>query len=88
MCVCIYIGCAVMFNQTLCRNKEKLTGLDESSGMPVAMEGLNIINEIECNMACSSSKVQYIMKFSVLGKTCYIFVYEWSLLCQWFNCCR
>lgn len=41
------------------------TSLDESRGMPVAMERLNIINEMECRMACSSSKVQHIMKFSL-----------------------
>ncbi|KAL1222790.1 Paired amphipathic helix protein Sin3-like 6 [Cardamine amara subsp. amara] len=48
------------------RNKKKLSGFDESSGMPVAMEGLNIINEIECNMACSSSKVKYVRNTSDL----------------------
>ncbi|CAH2038379.1 unnamed protein product [Thlaspi arvense] len=42
------------------RNKEKFTGLDESSGMPAAMEGLHIINEMECKMACSTSKVKYV----------------------------
>uniref|UniRef100_A0A1J3I1R9 Paired amphipathic helix protein Sin3-like 6 n=3 Tax=Noccaea caerulescens TaxID=107243 RepID=A0A1J3I1R9_NOCCA len=42
------------------RNKEKFAGLDETSGMPVAMEGLNIINEMECKMTCSSSKVKYV----------------------------
>ncbi|ESQ35817.1 hypothetical protein EUTSA_v10006620mg [Eutrema salsugineum] len=42
------------------RNKEKLTGLDKSSGMPSAMEGLIIINEIECKMDCSTSKVKYV----------------------------
>ncbi|CAA7020729.1 unnamed protein product [Microthlaspi erraticum] len=42
------------------RNKEKFAGVDETSGMPAAMEGLNIINEMECKMACSSSKVKYV----------------------------
>uniref|UniRef100_M4EGB7 Histone deacetylase interacting domain-containing protein n=1 Tax=Brassica campestris TaxID=3711 RepID=M4EGB7_BRACM len=41
------------------RNKAKMSGLDESSGMSRAMEGLKIINEVECKMACSSSKVKY-----------------------------
>ncbi|CAN8305638.1 unnamed protein product [Cochlearia groenlandica] len=41
------------------RNKKKLTGLDESSGMAIAMEGLNIINELECVITCSSSKMKY-----------------------------
>ncbi|CAH8388149.1 unnamed protein product [Eruca vesicaria subsp. sativa] len=41
------------------RNKVKMSGPDESSGMSHAMEGLKIINEVECKMACSSSKVKY-----------------------------
>ena len=39
----------------------KVSGPDESSGMLRAMEGLKIINEVECKMACSSSKVRYIL---------------------------
>ncbi|KAF3557327.1 hypothetical protein F2Q69_00013230, partial [Brassica cretica] len=41
------------------RNKAKMSGPDESSGILRAMEGLKIINEVECKMACSSSKVKY-----------------------------
>ncbi|KAG2302536.1 hypothetical protein Bca52824_031187 [Brassica carinata] len=41
------------------RNKAKMSGPDESSGLSYAMEGLMIINEVECKMACSSSKVKY-----------------------------
>ncbi|CAN7027433.1 unnamed protein product [Brassica oleracea var. botrytis] len=41
------------------RNKAKMSGPDESSGMSRAMEGLKIINEVECKMCCSSSKVKY-----------------------------
>ena len=41
------------------RNKAKMSGPNESSGMLRAMEGLKIINEVECKMACSSSKVKY-----------------------------
>ncbi|KAG2262189.1 hypothetical protein Bca52824_069268 [Brassica carinata] len=41
------------------RNKAKMSGPDESSVMLRAMEGLKIINEVECKMACSSSKVKY-----------------------------
>ncbi|KAF8106161.1 hypothetical protein N665_0146s0007 [Sinapis alba] len=41
------------------RNKAKMSGPDESSGMLRAMEGLKIINEVECKMACTSSKVKY-----------------------------
>uniref|UniRef100_A0A1J3ES60 Paired amphipathic helix protein Sin3-like 5 n=1 Tax=Noccaea caerulescens TaxID=107243 RepID=A0A1J3ES60_NOCCA len=37
------------------RNKAKLSSPDESS----AMKGLTIINEVECKIACSSSKVKY-----------------------------
>lgn len=45
---------------SLCRNKEKLMGIDESSGKLAAIEGLNVINGIEFKMACSTSKVRYI----------------------------
>ncbi|KAL0694479.1 hypothetical protein Bca4012_061659 [Brassica carinata] len=48
------------------RNKEKLIGVDESSGMLVAMEGLKVVNGIEFKMACSSSKVKYIANTSDL----------------------
>ncbi|CAN6884560.1 unnamed protein product [Brassica oleracea] len=48
------------------RNKEKLTGIDESSGMLVAMEGLNVVNGIEAKMTCSTSKVKYIANTSDL----------------------
>ncbi|CAF2133669.1 paired amphipathic helix protein Sin3-like 5 [Brassica napus] len=41
------------------RNKAKMSGPDESSGILRAMEGLKIINEVGCKMACSSSKVKY-----------------------------
>ncbi|KAF8081477.1 hypothetical protein N665_0884s0006 [Sinapis alba] len=42
------------------RNKAKMSGPDESSGLSHAMEGLKIINEVECKMACTSSKVKYV----------------------------
>ncbi|XP_023633198.1 paired amphipathic helix protein Sin3-like 6 isoform X2 [Capsella rubella] len=48
------------------RNKEILTGLNESTGDTIAMEGLNIINEIELKTACSSSKVKYVANTSDL----------------------
>ncbi|VVA90834.1 unnamed protein product [Arabis nemorensis] len=48
------------------RNKEKFRGLDESSGMPVATEGVNIINGMESKMACSTSKVKYVANTSDL----------------------
>ncbi|KAL0736949.1 hypothetical protein Bca4012_013159 [Brassica carinata] len=41
------------------RNKGKMSGPDKSSGMLRAMEGLKIINEVECKIACSSFKVKY-----------------------------
>ncbi|AEE33637.1 unnamed protein product [Arabidopsis thaliana] len=42
------------------RNKAKLSGPgEESLGMSRALEGLNIINEVECKIACSSFKVKY-----------------------------
>ncbi|KAJ0237597.1 Paired amphipathic helix protein Sin3-like 6 [Hirschfeldia incana] len=48
------------------RNKEKLVGIDETSGMLVAMEGLNVVNGIEFKMASSTSKVKYIANTSDL----------------------
>ncbi|XP_010510993.1 PREDICTED: paired amphipathic helix protein Sin3-like 5 isoform X1 [Camelina sativa] len=41
------------------RNKAKLSSPDEPSGLSRAMEGLRLINEVECKIACSSSKVKY-----------------------------
>lgn len=38
-----------------------MSGPDESSGLSNAMEGLKIINEVECKISCSSSKVIYIV---------------------------
>jgi paired amphipathic helix protein Sin3a len=44
------------------RNKAKLSGPgEESLGMSRALEGLNIINEVECKIACSSFKVKYFL---------------------------
>jgi len=48
--------------------------------MPVAMERLNIINEMECRMACSSSKVQHIMKFSLQDLQSEMYICGWLKL--------
>ncbi|CAN8311913.1 unnamed protein product [Cochlearia groenlandica] len=48
------------------RNKEKLTGVDESSGRLAAMEGLSLINEIEYKMGCNTSKIKYVTNTSDL----------------------
>ncbi|XP_052725221.1 paired amphipathic helix protein Sin3-like 4 isoform X2 [Vigna angularis] len=41
------------------RNKRRYAGSDEFSSQ--AMEGLQIINGLECKIACSSSKVSYVL---------------------------
>ncbi|XP_010543964.1 PREDICTED: paired amphipathic helix protein Sin3-like 5 isoform X2 [Tarenaya hassleriana] len=42
------------------RNKQKLIGKGGSSGISLAMEGVKIINEMECRITCSSSKIRYV----------------------------
>lgn len=41
----------------ICRNKRKLECGDDFSGTCQAMEGLQIVNGLECKISCSSSKV-------------------------------
>ncbi|CAH9088055.1 unnamed protein product [Cuscuta epithymum] len=43
------------------RNKRKFSKLDESSALCMAMENVTILNGLECKMACSSSKVSYVL---------------------------
>ncbi|KAH7846362.1 hypothetical protein Vadar_013012 [Vaccinium darrowii] len=50
------------------RSKRKYADLDESSAICKAMEGVCVVNGLECKMACSSSKISYI--FNLLVITC------------------
>ncbi|KAL9230128.1 hypothetical protein vseg_005517 [Gypsophila vaccaria] len=43
------------------RNKKLYTGLDEYSATSKAMEGVNLSNGLECKVACSSSKISYVL---------------------------
>ncbi|KAK9272549.1 hypothetical protein L1049_002922 [Liquidambar formosana] len=43
------------------RNKRKYAGLDEFSAACVAMEGVHVVNGLECKIACSSSKISYVL---------------------------
>ncbi|KAL9240901.1 hypothetical protein vseg_015069 [Gypsophila vaccaria] len=43
------------------RNKRKYSSGDEISGTSEAMEGLQIVNGLECKIACTSSKVSYVL---------------------------
>ncbi|XP_057948540.1 paired amphipathic helix protein Sin3-like 4 isoform X2 [Malania oleifera] len=43
------------------RNKRKYTRGDEYSTTCLAMEGLKVVNGLECKIACNSSKVSYVL---------------------------
>ncbi|XP_021760068.1 paired amphipathic helix protein Sin3-like 2 isoform X1 [Chenopodium quinoa] len=43
------------------RNKKKYTGLDEYLATSKAMEGIQLFNGLECKIACSSSKISYVL---------------------------
>ncbi|KAI8528426.1 hypothetical protein RHMOL_Rhmol12G0147900 [Rhododendron molle] len=43
------------------RNKRKLDCGDDFSGTCQAMEGLQVVNGLECKISCSSSKVSYVL---------------------------
>ncbi|KAL9246447.1 hypothetical protein vseg_019981 [Gypsophila vaccaria] len=43
------------------RNKRKYASGDEISGVSEAMEGLQVINGLECKISCTSSKVSYVL---------------------------
>ncbi|KAL6143380.1 hypothetical protein ACLB2K_054075 [Fragaria x ananassa] len=46
---------------TLQRNKRKFAGQDESSAFSNAMEGVQLVNGLECKIACNSSKISYVL---------------------------
>ncbi|XP_050383632.1 paired amphipathic helix protein Sin3-like 2 [Argentina anserina] len=46
---------------TLQRNKRKCAGDDESSSFSNAMEGVQLVNGLECKIACNSSKISYVL---------------------------
>lgn len=43
------------------RNKRKYAGLDESSAICKALDDVHLVNGLECKMACSSSKISYVL---------------------------
>lgn len=43
------------------RNKLKYAGGDEISSASQAMEGVQVVNGLECKIACTSSKVSYVL---------------------------
>ncbi|CAL0321769.1 unnamed protein product [Lupinus luteus] len=43
------------------RNKRKYEGLDEFSAFCLAMEGVKVVNGLECKIACNSSKISYVL---------------------------
>ncbi|XAR71204.1 hypothetical protein NMG60_11028366 [Bertholletia excelsa] len=43
------------------RNKRRHSDLDESSAICKVMEGTHVVNGLECKMACSSSKISYVL---------------------------
>ncbi|KAK9675722.1 hypothetical protein RND81_11G026400 [Saponaria officinalis] len=43
------------------RSKRKYASGDEISGVSAAMEGLQVVNGLECKIACTSSKVSYVL---------------------------
>lgn len=43
------------------RNKRKFVGNDEFSATCQAMEGLQVVNGLECKITCNSSKVSYVL---------------------------
>ncbi|KAJ8750132.1 hypothetical protein K2173_014047 [Erythroxylum novogranatense] len=45
----------------LCRNKRKYAGLEESSALGMAIEGVNMFNGLECKIACNSCKISYVL---------------------------
>ncbi|GKU97036.1 hypothetical protein SLEP1_g10217 [Rubroshorea leprosula] len=46
---------------TLRRNKNKYAGLDELSAFCTAMEGVELVNGLECKIACNSYKISYVL---------------------------
>ncbi|KAL5806692.1 hypothetical protein ACOSQ4_029425 [Xanthoceras sorbifolium] len=43
------------------RNKHKYAGLDELSALCQAMDGVQLVNGLECRIACSSCKITYVL---------------------------
>ncbi|KAM7277930.1 hypothetical protein ACFE04_005064 [Oxalis oulophora] len=47
------------------RNKRKYSSLDENSAMLTAMEGVQLINGLECKIACNTYKVKLALQMSM-----------------------
>lgn len=50
-----------MYGVFLGRNKRKYASGDEYSAICMAMEGMKIVNGLECKISCNSSKVSYVL---------------------------
>ncbi|XP_010550095.1 PREDICTED: paired amphipathic helix protein Sin3-like 2 [Tarenaya hassleriana] len=49
------------FDIVLRRNKSRYAGLDDLSAICQAMDGVEVINGLECKMSCSSYKISYVL---------------------------
>ncbi|KAF8031803.1 hypothetical protein BT93_D0882 [Corymbia citriodora subsp. variegata] len=45
----------------LSRNKREYASLDENSAFCMALEGVRVVNGLECKVACNSSKTSYVL---------------------------
>ncbi|KAM1009524.1 hypothetical protein FF1_044945 [Malus domestica] len=57
----VYPGKKEPHGITLQRNKRKYAGQDESSSFCKAMDGVQLVNGLECKIACNSSKISYVL---------------------------
>lgn len=61
----------------ICRNKRKYACLNESSATCMAMEDVQLVNGLECRIACNSYKVFWSY---IYPDICYIFSFALSVL--------
>lgn len=59
-----------------CRNKRKFKSGDELFAISLAMQGLQVVNGLECKIACNSSKVLHTSPTSVSNLKHYINIKE------------
>lgn len=69
----------------ICRNKLKYGDLDELAATSLAMEGVKVINGLECKIACNSSKVYYCLILLAFGFA-FFFFYFFKYLSVFFCC--
>lgn len=63
-----------------CRNKRKFKCGDELFAISQAMQGLQVVNGLECKIACNSSKVLHTSPTSVSNLKHYINIKEVEIL--------